>query len=174
MAALSQIAKNKVQLLQSIELTFEKLLIDYQSIPKEFTRMRAIEGNIKGTTISVCDTLAYLIGWFDIILEWQKQHWNTEQITLPKAGFQWNELGNLADHFHCEFATYDYDVLLVMFDQRAGDIIKAVHTLSDSKLYQQLWYKKYSLGRMIQLNSASPMKNMRTRVRKFIRTQLIQ
>ncbi|MDQ2043603.1 ClbS/DfsB family four-helix bundle protein [Pseudoalteromonas sp. 20-92] len=42
-----------------------------------------------------------------------------------------------------------------------------VSSLSEHDLYGVAWYKKYTLGRMIQLNASSPMKNMRAKVRKF-------
>jgi hypothetical protein len=60
---LTSIPQNKQELEHAIELSFDKILADYLSIPDELSRKISVEGNIKGTEISVCDTLAYLIGW---------------------------------------------------------------------------------------------------------------
>ncbi|MCF9684883.1 ClbS/DfsB family four-helix bundle protein, partial [Vibrio parahaemolyticus] len=37
------------------------------------------------------------------------------------------------------------------------------------ELYGVAWYEQWTLGRMIQFNTSSPMKNMRTKVRRFNR-----
>jgi hypothetical protein len=42
-----------------------------------------------------------------------------------------------------------------------------VESLDNQKLYGETWYEKYTLGKMIQFNTSSPMNNMRTKVRKF-------
>ncbi|ARR51641.1 ClbS/DfsB family four-helix bundle protein [Photobacterium damselae] len=42
-------------------------------------------------------------------------------------------------------------------------------SLSNHQLYQEPWYEKWTLGRMIQFNTSSPMKNVRTKVRRFKR-----
>ena len=68
-SAVTSVAKNKQELYQSIELIFTKILIDYASIPEAISRKIAVEGNVKGTEISVCDTLAYLIGWGKLIIK---------------------------------------------------------------------------------------------------------
>jgi hypothetical protein len=42
-----------------------------------------------------------------------------------------------------------------------------VESLDNQKLYGETWFEKYTLGKMIQLNTSSPMMNMRGKVRKF-------
>ncbi|NQY65622.1 MAG: ClbS/DfsB family four-helix bundle protein [Alteromonadaceae bacterium] len=53
---MSSIPKNKEELLCAIRLAYGKLYTDYETIPEELTREKGVEGNIKGTTVSVCDT----------------------------------------------------------------------------------------------------------------------
>ena len=55
--------KNKDELELAINSIFPKLMVDYRSIPESKARKVGVEGNVKGTFISVSDTVAYLIGW---------------------------------------------------------------------------------------------------------------
>ena len=46
-------------------------------------------------------------------------------------------------------------------------ILALVEACSEAQLYSAPWYGKYTLGRMIQFNTASPNANARTRIRKW-------
>ncbi|EGR2232552.1 ClbS/DfsB family four-helix bundle protein, partial [Vibrio parahaemolyticus] len=50
-----------------------------------------------------------------------------------------------------------------------NEILLLISSLSDHDLYGVVWYEQWTLGRMIQFNTSSPMKNMRTKVRRFNR-----
>lgn len=167
---MSTISKNKVELLLAIHSAFEKLYIDYNKIAPNATRVLGVEGNKKGSQISVCDTLAYLIGWQNLVLKW---HYRTEHslpVNFPKEGFNWQQLGELAQHFYQQYQDWTYDALFSEFKATTERLITLVNSLENEALYGQPWYKTYTLGRMIQFNSSAPMKNMRTKVRKFIKT----
>lgn len=57
---MSSVPKNKAELHRAIQQQFAKILDDYQKVPDSMARIKEIEGNIKGTKISMNDTLAYL------------------------------------------------------------------------------------------------------------------
>ena len=163
----TSVPKNKQALKDAIEFTFEKILIDYAGIPENFSREIAVEGNIKGTEISVCDTLAYLIGWGRLVLRWHRRMASGQPVDFPETGYKWNELGKLAQRFHHEYRAWHYADLITEFKSTIKDILLLVDSLSDHELYGVTWYEKYPLGKMIQFNTSSPMKNMRAKVRKF-------
>ncbi|MGY6401180.1 ClbS/DfsB family four-helix bundle protein, partial [Vibrio parahaemolyticus] len=50
-----------------------------------------------------------------------------------------------------------------------NEILLLISSLSDYELYGVAWYEQWTPGRMIQFNTSSPMKNMRTKVRRFNR-----
>jgi len=56
---MSSVPKNKYELELAINSIFQKLMADYRSISKSRVRKSAVEGSVKGTVISVSDTLAY-------------------------------------------------------------------------------------------------------------------
>lgn len=164
---LSSVPQNKQELEQAIQLIFDKILADYSSIPEELSRTVRVEGNVKGTEISVSDTLAYLIGWGKLVIQWNKLTSAKQCVELPATGYKWNELGRLAQSFYFEYRDWSYNDLISEFKITTNNILSLVSSLSEHDLYGVAWYKKYTLGRMIQLNTSSPMKNMRAKVRKF-------
>ena len=92
---LSSVPTNKTELQKSINLAFDKILADYATIPVEITRKVGVTGNIKGTEISVCDTIAYLIGWGKLVLKWYELKSKNQAVNFPETGYKWNELGKL-------------------------------------------------------------------------------
>ncbi len=60
---MSSVPRNKDELELAINSIFPKLMADYRSIPESKARKPRVDGSVKGTVISVSDTVAYLIGW---------------------------------------------------------------------------------------------------------------
>lgn len=172
--SMSSIAKSKEELQSAIEIIFLKLLEDYRVIPVDLSRKISIEGNIKDTEISVCDTIAYLIGWGKLVLKWHQHEQQGLSLELPETGFQWNELGLLASSFHTYYKDWGIIELLNEFEATVEQVQAMLADLTNEELYGKLWYKKYTFGRMVQLNTSAPMKNMRAKVRRFKKVNGIQ
>jgi hypothetical protein len=166
---MSSVPENKNELVLAINSIFPKLLADYRQIPEELSREIGVEGNVKGTQISVCDTVAYLIGWGQLVLKWHTLKSQGKQVDFPETGYKWNELGLLAESFHRKYQHLSYEELLIELESTTDKVLLLISTLSDDELYGVEWYEKWTLGRMIQFNTSSPMKNMRTKVRRFSR-----
>lgn len=166
---MSSIPSNKQELELAISSIFNKLMTDYRAIPESSCRECAIEGNVKGAQISVCDTVAYLIGWGKLVLKWYRLRSQNQPVDFPETSFKWNQLGLLAEHFQQQYQAWSYQDLLLELESTISEILALISTLTDQELYQTKWYEKWTLGRMIQFNTSSPMKNMRTKVRRFHR-----
>ncbi len=164
---MSSIPQNKAELTLAIQSIFEKLLLDYAQFPTEHSRTIGVQGNVANTQISVCDTLAYLIGWGKLVLKWQRLKSQSLAVDFPETGYQWNELGQLAEHFHAQYQGWPYGKLIEEFQVTTKQILQLIDSLSNDELYAEAWYKKYTLGRMIQFNTSSPMKSTRSKIRKF-------
>ncbi len=166
---MSSVPKSKDELELAIKSIFPKLMADYRSIPETKARKFDIEGNVKGTMISVSDTVAYLIGWGKLVLKWYHLKSQNQHVDFPETGYKWNQLGLLAESFHEEYRDRKYDDLLVDLESTVNEILLLISSLSDHELYGVAWYEQWTLGRMIQFNTSSPMKNIRTKVRRFNR-----
>ncbi|MEP1447652.1 MAG: ClbS/DfsB family four-helix bundle protein [Paraglaciecola sp.] len=164
---MASVPTNKHELQLAIQQVFDKILVDYEDIPTNLSRTLGIEGNVKGTEISVSDTLAYLIGWGKLVIKWYRLSSTNQPVDFPESGYKWNELGKLAQSFHYEYRDWSYGDLLSEFKRTVNEVLSLIDSLSDYQLYGLAWYEKYTLGKMIQFNTSSPMKNMRAKVRKF-------
>ena len=169
---MSSVPQNKEELHQAITKSFDKIMADYLTVPKQASRLAGVTGNIKHSEISICDTVAYLIGWGKLVLKWQMHKSTNQQVDFPETGYKWNELGLLATSFHQKYQHWSYEKLLSEFRLTIREILILVESLDNNELYGVNWYKEYTLGKMIQFNTASPMLNMRTKVRKSIKTKL--
>ncbi|OUR62338.1 hypothetical protein A9Q74_05660 [Colwellia sp. 39_35_sub15_T18] len=164
---MSSVPKNKIELQKAITLAFDKVLADYLSIPAEMSRKIGVTGNVKGTEISVNDTIAYLIGWGELVIKWYALKSKGEPVNFPETGYKWNELGQLVQSFHSQYHQWTYEKLLMEFKVTIANILLLVESLDNKKLYDESWYEHYTLAKMIQFNTSSAMINMRAKVIKF-------
>jgi hypothetical protein len=161
------VPKNTTELVTEIELTYQKLQMEFVSIPDKFTRVRNLEGHAKNTTISVCDLVAYLTGWGELVLKWHRLKEKGQKVDFPETGYKWNELGKLAQKFYADYKDDDFGVLLKKYDKVVVRILDLIGKTDNKQLYGSPWHEKWTMGRMIQFNTSSPYKNARNRIRKW-------
>lgn len=157
----------KEELLNAIHTNYQKLRKELETIPVELTEAKELEGHAKGTMMSVNNLMAYLIGWGELVLKWNRKKDNGETVDFPETGYKWNELGKLAQKFYTDYKDEDYSVLLQKLDITVDHIVILINGKSNEALYERSWYEKWTLGRMIQFNTASPYNNARGRIRKW-------
>ena len=119
--------------------------------------------------MSVHNLVSYLLGWNMLVLKWIERDAGGKQIDFPETGFRWNQLGELTQKFYADFAAIPFDQLLDDLAATKQEIVTFVSGQANARLYGEPWYGKYTMGRMIQLNTSSPYSNARTRLRKWKR-----
>lgn len=165
------IPQNKAELLQAIQTTHERLIADLSGVPSDRAREATLEGHAKDTRMSPADLVAYLVGWGLLVVKWCDLKAKGEPVDFPETGYQWNELGRLAQKFYADHAHQDYRAMLLQLADVHARLMSLVESNSDEALYGAPWYEKYTLGRMIQLNTSSPNANARARIRKWKKMQ---
>lgn len=163
---------NKKDLIAAIQENYLKLKAELDSIPPERAMPKALEGHAQNTLMSVHNLVAYLLGWGELVLKWNELKDKGLAVDFPETGFKWNELGQLAQKFYADYAEEDFDTLLQKLDLTVHKLLQLTESKTDQELYGIAWYEKYPLGRMIQLNTASPYQNARNRIRKWKKTLL--
>lgn len=161
------IPQNKQQLIEAITLNSAKLKIEFETIPASLSRLKNMEGHSKGTKMSACDLLAYLIGWGELVLKWNAKKERGEAVDFPETNYKWNELGKLAQKFYKDYEKDKLNSLIKKFEMLVQKILELVNQKTNKELYEIAWYEKWTLGRMIQLNTSSPYQNAKTRIRKW-------
>ena len=162
------VPQNKDQLLDAINSTFDRLIEDLNSIPAQRATERTLEGHVKGTRMSLCDLVAYLVGWNELVLKWIDRSAAGQPIDYPDTGFKGNELGQLAQKFYRDYEGIAYGHLLERLCVAKGRIVSFIQNQSTADLYEHPWYDRWTLGRMIQFNTSSPYANARKRLRRWL------
>ncbi len=161
------IPQNKEALIIAIRENYKKLQAELKSIPTELTQVKDLEGHAKNTQMSIHNLVAYLLGWGELVLKWDYRKSKGMDVDFPETGFKWNQLGQLAQKFYKDYEKLEFLTLLTQLDENQKEILELIHNKTNAELYETAWYEKYTLGRMIQLNTASPYKNARDRIRKW-------
>jgi hypothetical protein len=158
---------NKHELQIAIQTNYNTLLKELISISSDRAMLKELEGHSKGTMMSVNNLLAYLIGWGELVLKWSRKKDNKEPVDFPETGYKWNELGKLAMKFYKDYEQDDFMTLQKKLDKTVREILTLIDEKSNNELYEITWYEKWTMGRMIQFNTASPYNNARGRIRKW-------
>lgn len=160
---------SKAKLLAAIDLTFDRLMGDLARIPLERADEPTLQGHAAGTLMSPADLVAYLIGWNTLVLKWLDRDDRGGPVDFPETGFKWNQLGLLAGKFYADYAALDWPQRLERLTAAKTRLVETISARSDAELYGVAWYDKWTKGRMIQFNTASPYANARGRIRKWLK-----
>lgn len=158
---------NKTELQVAVTTNYNKLQNEFINIPFDMTHKKELEGHSKGTLMSVNNLLAYLVGWGELVLKWIDKKDHLQKVDFPETDYKWNELGKLAQKFYKDYEKDDFTVLQEKLQSTVDKILKVIDAKSNIELYETTWYEKWTLGRMIQFNTASPYTNARSRLRKW-------
>jgi hypothetical protein len=161
------VPQNKTELLSDIEKTYEKLQSDLKTIPVEFTNEKTLDGHAKDTMMSVNNLISYLIGWGELVLKWHHKKNNNQTVDFPETGYKWNELGKLAQKFYSDYQDLDFLQLQEKLETTVNNLQTLIKNYDNEMLYEQEWYEKWTMGRMIQFNTSSPYKNARGKIRQW-------
>jgi len=161
------IPTNKDELINAIHESYQKLQQDIINIPEDSIHTSGIVWTRKNTTITLHNMISYLIWWWQLVLKWESIKSSWVEPIFPESWYKWNELWRLAQKFYSDYETLLYTELLELFNDTYKDIIICIEKYDNTSLYQEWWYEKWSLWRMIQLNTSSPYKNARTKIRRW-------
>ena len=139
---------------------FTTLWKDLETLPAELANRKELEWKIKDIKASVNNLISYLIWRWELVLKWERNFETPEELQLPEIWFKWNELGKLAQKFYKDYDHLDFSNI---------SIIKMLENHTNEELYQKARYTKWTFWRLVQLNTSSPYKNIRSRIRKYLK-----
>lgn len=159
----------KDELLAAIREAYTRLDADLDRVPPQIVREPVLLGHVKNTMMSPADLVAYLVGWNHQVLTWHRRRAAGLPDEFPAAGVGWNELGLLAKRYAAEHRDDSWAELRAQLAEAKTQIIALIQRYSDDELYGRAWYGKWTMGRMISLNTSSPYVNARRRIRAWLR-----
>ncbi|GLR10973.1 hypothetical protein COO59_16115 [Mixta theicola] len=159
---------SKAELIKAINSNFALLNKKLEAIAPALAFEPLMEGHAKGSTMSVAQLVSWLIGWGELVLHWHNQEAKGETIVFPAEGYKWNELGQLAQKFYRDYEDINnYETLLARLRENKQRLLMLTEQFSNDELYGTPWYGKWTRGRMIQFNTASPYRNAAGRLNKL-------
>ncbi|KFF62563.1 ClbS/DfsB family four-helix bundle protein [Pectobacterium brasiliense] len=162
------VPESKEALIKAINSQFALLMKRIEAVPVDRAFSPEMAGHAQGTQMSAANLVAYLLGWGNLVLKWHQQEEQGKAIDFPETGYQWNQLGLLAQKFYQDFAHItDWSELVARLVANKLALIALVERYTDAQLYGECWYGKWTRGRMIQFNTASPYKNAAGRLRAW-------
>ena len=123
--------------------------------------------------MSIHNLVAYLVGWGNLVMKWHENKNQGRPVDFPETGYKWNDLGALANKFYNDYKGDSYKDLLLKLEITTNGILNLVENKTNEELYVDLWYNKWTLGRLIQLNTSSPYKNATGRIRQWKKNRKI-
>ena len=125
---------------------------------------------------SVADILSYQIGWGKVLLSWEKNEQANRKAHMPKKGFKWNQLGELAESFYQDYESKNYKQLKSLFKKTVREIESLINELSHDEIFKphhREWTgEKWAMVKWIQINTVAPYKSARTKVRRWKKLHL--
>lgn len=161
------VPNHKEELLTAIRTTYQKLKGELENISEEQAQSAELEGHAKGIKMTVVNLLSYLCGWAELVLKWEERKRGGLPVDFPESGYKWNELGKLAQKFYVDYEGNCLEIMSTKLDLAVQRILSMIAEKSNDELYNEAWYEKWTLGRMIQFNTSSPYVNARGRIRKW-------
>ncbi|MCG8156646.1 ClbS/DfsB family four-helix bundle protein [Brenneria goodwinii] len=159
---------SKDELIKAINSNFASLMKRINAVPPEHAFVPEMPGHAKDTQMSAANLLAYLLGWGDLVLKWHESERQNLPINFPETGFKWNQLGLLAQKFYQDYAHVEkWSTLIELLVKNKANLLALIDRYSNEQLYGAPWYGKWTRGRMIQFNTASPYKNAAGRLRDW-------
>lgn len=165
------IPTSKIELLTSIGERYAKLELALDAVPVEIADEMSMEGHAKGTMMSVNNLLSYLLGWNELVLKWLDEDDNGLVVIFPEVGYQWNQLGALAQKFYTDYSGQSFKENRCRLTTAKNHLVAEISKRTDEELYGSPWHGKWTKGRMIQFNSSSPYENARGRIRKWLKAK---
>jgi hypothetical protein len=147
-----------------------KLRDEITRVPEELSRAPLFDGGL-----SLCDLIAYQIGWGRLVLQWEALERAGQAVEMPAPGFKWNQLGALAQSFYLRSRDDSAAQLLAQLDTLASDLHEFMAASSDVLLFgvgQRQWAGvKWPLVKWLQVNTVAPYGSVRAKLRKWQKTR---
>lgn len=162
--------ESKQELIDSISRSFNKYLLEFSDISEDEKNKKVI-----AVDKTPSQNISYQLGWVSLLLEWEKDEKEGQQVITPKKGFKWNNLGVLYQEFYQTYDQYSLDEKKELLSKKVSEVIDWVQSLTEDELFlpnQRKWATtpaKWPVYKWIHINTVAPFTNFRTQIRKWKR-----
>ncbi|PZO96174.1 MAG: cytoplasmic protein [Streptococcus pyogenes] len=163
--------KDKDELKAEIKKSFEKYLLEFDTIPERLKDKRVDEVNR-----TPAENLAYQVGWTSLVLKWEEDERKGLQVKTPSDKFKWNQLGELYQWFTDTYAHLSLQELKATLNENINSIYAMIDSLSEEELFKphmRKWADEatktatWEVYKFIHVNTVAPFGTFRTKIRKW-------
>ncbi|HGD1930961.1 TPA: ClbS/DfsB family four-helix bundle protein [Streptococcus agalactiae] len=163
--------KDKEELKNEINKSFEKYISEFDDIPENLKDKRIIE-----VDRTPAENLAYQLGWTTLVLQWEENERIGLKVKTPSENFKWNQLGELYQWFTDTYAPLSLNELKLKLNENIDSIYEMIDTLSEEELFKphmRKWADEatktavWEVYKFIHVNTVAPFGTFRTKIRKW-------
>ncbi|MGG7151627.1 ClbS/DfsB family four-helix bundle protein [Clostridium neonatale] len=171
-----RVYENKEELKSEIKKTYEKYILEFDSIPEDFKDKRCEE-----VDRTPAENLAYQMGWTTSVLKWESDERAEIEVKMPTEKFKWNQLGELYQWFTDTYAHLSLRELKNMLDKNIEDIYKMIDGMTEEELFKphkRKWADEATktavceVYKFIHVNTVAPFGTFRIKIRKWKKVSL--
>ena len=142
--------------------------------------MKKKEIPFTGVLCSICDILAYQVGWGNFLLSWYKSGLENELPVMPCKGFDW-DYNAIAEHFYKKYSRNSLKYLERSLQQIVDELVSIIVTETQNGNLNKLgvwpWCrlksgKEWPLSKWIQVNTIAPYSRATSAIRKHTKLKL--
>lgn len=166
--------KNKEELIIEIQKTSDLFISEFNNIGEDQK-----DKLIEGVDRTPSQMISYQLGWLNLLMTWDKDELSGKEVITPDPNYKWNELGRLYQKFYTEYENYSLSELKNQYIVSINNFIRWVDSFSENEIFEQDTRKwasstpsKWSIWKWVHINSVSPFKSFRTKIRKWKRLNL--
>ncbi len=163
--------KDKDELKAEIKKSFEKYLLEFDTIPERLKDKRVDE-----VDRTPAENLAYQVGWTSLVLKWEEDEKKGIPVKTPSDKFKWNQLGELYQWFTDTYAHLSLQELKATLNENINSIYVMIDSLSEEELFKphmRKWADEatktatWEVYKFIHVNTVAPFGTFRTKIRKW-------
>lgn len=163
--------KSKEELIVEIQKTSNSFISEFNGISeKEKDKI------IVGVDRTPCQMISYQLGWLNLLMTWDRDELIGKEVVTPAPGYKWNELGRLYESFYKQYENRALSELKNEYINLVNEFIEWLNSFTKDELFEQdirKWASstpsKWPIWKWIHINSVSPFKSFRTKIRKWKR-----
>ena len=168
--------KDKAELKNEINQSFEKYISEFDTVPEDLKDKRVIEADR-----TPAENLAYQVGWTTLLLIWEADEQHGVEVKTPSEQFKWNQLGNLYQWFTDTYAQLSLAELKGKLNENIAAIQTMIDSMSEEELFQphmRRWADDatktavWEVYKFIHVNTIAPFGTFRTKIRKWKKAAL--
>ena len=167
---------SKEELIIQIKKTSNLFILEFKDISEGKK-----DKYIAGVDRTPAQMISYQLGWLNLLINWDRDERGGKKVVTPAPGYKWNELSRLYQSFYKQYEDHSLSKLKDEYIKLTNEFIEWLSLFTEEELFEpemRQWASstpsKWPIWKWIHINSVSPFKSFRTKIRRWKRLNLQQ